>query len=203
MGLANWFQTFCSNIQVQNTSAISTRYKRITSRLNKDFWNTTSESSHSLYVGSFGRQTAINGFSDLDMTFELPSSIYARYDAYTSNGQSALLQEVKGSIQKTYSDTSIRADGQVIEVPFSDGITFEVVPVFINAHGTYTYPDASSGGEVVHHLIQARDRGYPQQKYQLQSKLDSAVQDDAFVEVELERADRGASYRHACISIHR
>jgi len=80
------------------------------------------------------------------MVFELPSSLYGQYDAYTTNGQSALLQQVKNSIEKTYSITNIRADGQVIQVPFTDGMTFEVVPVFTNTHGSFTYPDASSGG---------------------------------------------------------
>ena len=53
MGLADWFSTFCSNIQVQDGSTISTRYKNITRRLNTDFWNTNSDTSHSLYVGSY------------------------------------------------------------------------------------------------------------------------------------------------------
>ena len=146
MGLADWFSTFCSNIQVQNRSVISTRYKNITRRLNTDFWNTTSEISHSLYVGSYGRNTAIEGFSDLDMIFQLPSSLYRQYNEYKGNGQSALLQSVKKSIEKTYSVTSIRADGQVILVPFTDGITFEVVPAFINDDDSYTFPDANNGG---------------------------------------------------------
>ena len=146
MGLADWFSTFCSNIQVQDDGTISTRYKNITSRLNKDFWNTSSDTSHSLYVGSYGRNTAIQGFSDLDMIFRLPLDLYKKYDEYSGNGQSALLQEVKRSIEKTYSTTSIRADGQVILVPFNDGITFEVVPAFINTDDSYTYPDANDGG---------------------------------------------------------
>ena len=145
-GLADWFSTFCSNIQVQNRSVISTRYKNITRRLNTDFWDTTSETSHSLYVGSYGRNTAIEGFSDLDMIFQLPYSIYKTYNEYSGNGQSALLQAVKKSIEKTYSVTSIRADGQVILVPFTDGMTFEVVPAFINKNGSYTFPDANNGG---------------------------------------------------------
>ena len=146
MGVANWFSTFCSNIRVQDGGTISTRYKNITQRLNTDFWNTTSDTSHSLYVGSYGRNTAIQGFSDLDMIFQLPSSIYQKYNEYSGNGQSALLQEVKRSIEKTYSTTSIRADGQVILVPFTDGITFEVVPAFINNNDSYTFPNANNGG---------------------------------------------------------
>ena len=80
------------------------------------------------------------------MLFELPSSVYHQYDAYSGNGQSALLQSVKTSIEWTYATTSIRADGQVILVPFNDGIIFEIVHAFINVSKSYTYPDANSGG---------------------------------------------------------
>lgn len=114
--------------------------------MNTDFWNTDSETSHSLYVGSYGRNTAIQGFSDLDMIFQLPYSVYEQYNKYSGNGQSALLQVVKNSIEKTYSTTSIRGDGQVIVVPFTDGISFEVVPAFINTDDSFTFPDSSGGG---------------------------------------------------------
>lgn len=146
MGLADWFSNFCSNIQIHDGGTISMRYKNITKRLNTDFWSTSSDTSHSLYVGSYGRNTAINGFSDLDMVFELPSSLYHQYDAYSGNGQSALLQAVRSSMQKTYSSSIVGGDGQIVVVSFQDGITFEVVPVFTNQAGSYTYPDSNSGG---------------------------------------------------------
>lgn len=146
MGLAEWFRSFCSNVQVQDGGTISARYKAITRRLNTDFWETTSDTSHSLYIGSYGRNTAIQGFSDLDMVFELPSAVYHQYDKYAVNGQSALLQAVRNSMQKTYSTSSIGGDGQVVVVSFQDGITFEVLPVFTNQAGSYTYPDSNNGG---------------------------------------------------------
>lgn len=146
MGLADWFRDFCSNLTVKDGGTISARYKNITKRLNTDYWSTTSDTAHSLYVGSYGRNTATQGFSDLDMIFQLPYSEYGRYNNYAGNGQSALLQAVKKSIEKTYSTTSIRGDGQVILVPFNDGITFEVVPAFINKDDSFTYPDANNGG---------------------------------------------------------
>ena len=146
MGLAEWFSTFCANIKVQDGGTISTRYKNITRRLNSNYWTTTSDTAYSLYVGSYGRNTAIQGISDLDMIFQLPYSVYEQYDKYSGNGQSALLNAVKTSIEKTYSTTSIRADGQVILVPFNDGITFEVVPAFINKDDSFTYPDSNNGG---------------------------------------------------------
>lgn len=146
MGLSDWFNGFCSNLNVKDETTISSRYKSITRRLNTDFWNTESETSHSLYVGSYGRNTAIQGFSDLDMIFQLSYSVYEQYNKYVWNGQSALLQAVKTSIEKTYSKTSIRGDGQVIVVPFTDGIFFEVVPAFINTDDSFTFPDSSGGG---------------------------------------------------------
>lgn len=147
MGLADWFSTFCMNIQVQDGGTISSRYRAITRRLNTDFWNTMSETSHSLYVGSYGRNTAIQGFSDLDMVFELPSPLYFQYNAHDGNGQSALLQVIRSSMRKTYSSSDIGADGQVVAVTFQDGITFEVVPVFTNQAGSYTYPNSNNGGK--------------------------------------------------------
>lgn len=146
MGCADWFKTFCSNIQVKNKDVISNRYKAITKRLNKDFWTTDSGSSHSLQVGSYGRKTAIDGTSDVDMIFELPDSIYQQYNDHSGNGQSALLQAVRTSVKQTYPDTKIGADGQIIEIPFSDGITFELVPGFLNSNASYIYPDSNDGG---------------------------------------------------------
>lgn len=147
MSVSNKFQKFCSNIRINDTtsSSITYRYQRITKQLNTDFWNTESDTSHSLYVGSYGRNTAIH-VSDIDMLFRLPYSMYEKYNAHIGNGQSALLQAVRESIKKTYSITSIGADGQVIVVPFNDKIIFEVVPAFINDDDSYTFPDSNNGG---------------------------------------------------------
>jgi hypothetical protein len=82
----------------------------------------------------------------VDLIFQLPYSVYKQYNDYSGNGQSALLQSVKTSIERTYSTTNIRADGQVIQVPFTDGIIFEVVPAFDNNDGSFTFPNANDGG---------------------------------------------------------
>jgi len=146
MSVANWFETFNQNLRMSKDSvdSISYRYKRITKQLNKDFYNSESEVNHSLYVGSYGRGTDIV-VSDVDMIFQLPYSEYVKYNAYSGNGQSSLLQAVKNSIEKTYK-SSIRADGQVIVISFTDGIVFELVPAFINNDNSYTFPDTNNGG---------------------------------------------------------
>ena len=61
MTISEKFQIFCKNIRIDDNvvDVISYRYKRITKRLNIDFWGSDSEISHSLYVGSYGRGTAI------------------------------------------------------------------------------------------------------------------------------------------------
>ncbi|MGQ9779131.1 MAG: SMODS domain-containing nucleotidyltransferase [Bacillota bacterium] len=146
MGVGDWFQTFCDNIKIPDSvvDTISYRYKRITKQLNKDFWNSESETSHSLYAGSYGRGTAIH-VSDIDVLFQLPYEKYQQYDSYRGNGQSALLQEVKNSIEKTYK-SYMRADGQVICISFTDGVIFELAPCFLNEDGSFTYPDTNNGG---------------------------------------------------------
>lgn len=147
MSISTKFENFCSNILISksNTDKVSNRYKAITKRLNKDFWNTDSDVSHSLYVWSYWRDTDIH-VSDIDMIFQLPYSVYENYNSYSSNWQSALLQAVRNSLQKTYSTTHIKWDGQVIWINWDDWICFEIVPCFINNDSSYTYPDSNNWG---------------------------------------------------------
>jgi len=145
MDVSATFKKFIENLAIQNKEEISNRYKTITKTLNKSYWGNESNTYNSLQVGSYGRGTAINGISDLDMVFSLPWSVYERFNAYESNGQSALLQEVKNVIKTTYSRTDIRGDGQVVVVTFSNHV-FEILPTFLNNDNSYTYPDTKDGG---------------------------------------------------------
>lgn len=149
MTVADNFRAFRANylIPTEKVGSISYRYKRITRQLNRDFWNTESETAHSLYVGSYGRDTAANGVSDLDVAFTLPNDVYHQYNAHAGNGQSALLQAVRTSITRTYANSYIGGDGQVVALSFADGIRFEILPVFLNKDGTsFTFADSNGGG---------------------------------------------------------
>ena len=99
MSISNKFNTFCSNIRMNDNivSNIRMRYHEITKRLNKDFRNIDNDTMNSLYVGSYGRGTAIH-VSDIDMLYILPDIYYLKYNSYKSNGQSALLQDIRSSI---------------------------------------------------------------------------------------------------------
>jgi hypothetical protein len=147
MSVGSWFEEFCKNIKFDDKDLenLRYRYRQITKRINLEFWNSTSEELHSLYVGSYGRGTATH-LSDIDMIVILPYATYQRINNRQGNKQSALLQEVKTSLQRTYSTSHIKADGQVVGINFSDGINFEIVPVFENTDGSYLYPDTNDGG---------------------------------------------------------
>lgn len=148
MSVADWFREFCNSLPpgASKRSSIGDRTARITRRLNTDFRDTTSDTANRFYAGSYGRNTAVASVSDIDLMYVLPYSVYKKYDEYSSNGQSALLQAVKASIEKTYPNSVVVADGQIVQIPFTDNVTFEIVPVFLNNTGSYTFADANSGG---------------------------------------------------------
>ena len=138
-------------IPLETRDIISNRYKTVTKVINKEFWDSSSDTQNSIYVGSYGRRTAINT-SDLDILVVLPESEYNHFDALKGNGQSRLLQAVKNTIMNSYPRSDIRADGQVVKIAFSDGMKFEILPAFKNIDwfgnwdGTYKYPDSNMGG---------------------------------------------------------
>lgn len=147
MSIYRTFYDFCSNLKMsqETVKTISTRYDSIIKRINSGYWSNSSI-SHGLYVGSYGRDTEI-WTSDIDIIAELPPDIYWTYKGYSNNGPSSLIQHVKESLKITFSQSKIRGDGQVIIIDFSDGITFEIVPAFLNKdESTYTYPDSNNGG---------------------------------------------------------
>ena len=148
MSVSENFSEFCSSLRMSDATVtiIQNRYHQIIKRINLDYWNSDSETNHGLYVGSYGRGTEVLT-SDIDIIVQLPYGTYDKFNKYSDNGQSALLQEVKGVLQKTYSTSRIKGDGQVIGIDFSDGISFEIVPGFVNRDGrSYTYPDTNNGG---------------------------------------------------------
>jgi len=147
MSTSTRFKDFCDSLQISPTTSsnVMYRYKRMTSQMNLDFWQIDSNTRHSLLVGSYGRDTAIN-VSDVDTLMWLPYKYYESYSNYFGNGQSALIQALRTSIKKTYSTTHVKGDGQVVVVAFDDSVRFEIVPCFENKDDSFTYPDTNDGG---------------------------------------------------------
>jgi len=123
------------------------RRKRLAMRLNRSFWGIDSESDHMVVVGSIGRKTTPGPAKDIDVLFQLPQETRRRVSGFMGNSQSALLQIIRNELRKTYPETKIRGDGQVVVVGFSDTMKFEVVPAFIQNDGSFLYPDSNVGGQ--------------------------------------------------------
>jgi hypothetical protein len=142
MNVSSTFQEFLQNLAIDNKEEISNRYGEITKVLNIKYRNTESKTSNSLQVGSYGRFTAIKNISDLDMVYILP---WTEYERFKNDRQSALLQEVKKTIQSRYPKTDVRGDGQVVVISFTN-YQIEVLPAFENSDGSFLYPDTNNGG---------------------------------------------------------
>lgn len=141
------FQQFHRNLLLsvpQHANAI-TKWKGVVRCLNRHYYGITSETDHSFLIGSWGKGTAIRPPRDVDLYFLLPLDVYYRFQGYLWNRQSALLQEVKEVLVKTYPDTDMRGDGQVILVRF-ETYNVEVVPAFLLTNGHYWICDSHDGG---------------------------------------------------------
>ena len=79
--------------------------------LNRHYYNADSCSGNGGWVGSWSKETKIRPPGDIDLYFELPVSLYERYEQRTGNRQSAILQEVKGILSTTFPSTEIKGDG--------------------------------------------------------------------------------------------
>ena len=148
MKVGELFSSFDSKLKISQDRRIliASRRNLIVKRLNQEFRGYYSN-CNSLFVGSYGRNTANEFVSDIDLVCILPYETYQRFNQYVNNGQSALLQAVKQAIAKTYPCTSLKGDGQIVDVTFSDGMKFEILPSFENNDGrSLIYANSNDGG---------------------------------------------------------
>jgi hypothetical protein len=142
MGTSDIFREFRGNLAVTNGETISVRYGEITAALNKRFRDTESKTANSLQVGSYGRRTAINGISDLDMLYIMPSG---QWNTYADGGQARLLDHARAAISARYPMTVVKVDRLVVRVLYKN-FHIEVQPVFKMDDQSYSYPDTYYGG---------------------------------------------------------
>lgn len=139
MSIEYLFKTFINNLAVKNRSEISDRYNEITRVLNNDFRNSNSKTDNCLQIGSFGRNTAIDGISDLDMLYVLPDNLFRDY-TNNENGPRRILEKVSETIKKHYPKTKIRVNQCIVSISYTN-FHLEVQPVFENEDGSFKYPD--------------------------------------------------------------
>lgn len=78
-----------------------------------------------------------------------PVDVYNQFNQRVGNKQSQLLQHVAAALRATYSQTTIRGDGQVVVVGFNT-YRIEVAPAFRAEGGGFLICDTNAGGRWKH-----------------------------------------------------
>lgn len=142
------FEQFHRNLELTPLQQLDGYTKRagVVSCLNRAYYGTNSDTDHSFFIGSWGKNTAIRPPRDVDVYFLLPAAVYHRFHDHIWNRQSALLQEVKNWLALTYPNTDMSGDGQVVAVNFGS-YSVEVVPAFeLTTQGRYWICDTHNSG---------------------------------------------------------
>lgn len=147
MSVTKRFERFLSNITLSSTQIQDGEAMRrnVVGVLNKAYWSISSETSNSLFVGSWGKQTRMRPPRDVDVLFEMPWHVYHRFDKHSGNKQSQLLQEVRGHLLAAFPNTKIKGDGPVVIAPFS-AYAVELIPAFPYSDGKYCICMTDNGG---------------------------------------------------------
>ncbi|MFN4057783.1 MAG: SMODS domain-containing nucleotidyltransferase [Roseinatronobacter sp.] len=148
MSVGSRFDAFLSNISLTEAqkTAGAERRASVVRALNSHYWGSSSDTANAKYIGSWGKFTRIRPPRDVDVLFELPQSVYEKYQNRAGNKQSQLLQEVKGVLAAKFPSTDIRGDGPVVKVPFTS-YNVELVPAFPLKGGGYWVCMTNDGGQ--------------------------------------------------------
>jgi hypothetical protein len=142
------FTKFIDNITLTDAQLAdgATKFKGVVSCLNAAYYGTSSETDHAFYIGSWAKHTRIRPPRDVDLYFVLPVEVYARFENYKGNKQSALLQEVRNKLLASYPTSDVKGDGPVVLAGFRT-FNVEVVPAFaLTEERTYWVPSTKNGG---------------------------------------------------------
>lgn len=141
------FNTLLTNITLSDAQKTdgATKRESVCKVLNLKYYASTSGSANSFYVGSWGKATRTRPPRDVDVLFQLPDTVYHRFEQRTGNKQSQLLQEVKTALSAAFPKTDIRGDGPVVKVPFGT-YAVELLPAFKLTSGQYWIPITTGNG---------------------------------------------------------
>jgi len=148
MTVSQRFDAFLANIVLTSDQLAEGAKKHggVLSTLNRNYYGYNSDTANSVLVGSWGKDTKVRPARDIDVLFILPFSKYLRFEKRLGNKQGQLLQEMKDVLQKTYSTTAMRADGQVVVVSLGS-YAVQVAPAFLLENTQYWICDTNDGGK--------------------------------------------------------
>ncbi|MDD2437514.1 MAG: nucleotidyltransferase [Massilibacteroides sp.] len=147
------FIEFLDNITLSSSQSndAQTKYTGVCEKLYSKYYEGTYDESKKYLFGSYKTKTNISPlseFQDVDVLFKIPQTIYDKFDQYESNGQSALLQEVRICLEEKYSTTKeIKAWGKVVLVKFAENHhNVELLPALELDDNTFKIPNSENGG---------------------------------------------------------
>lgn len=141
------FLNFHKKIILTPTQKKNGNQKResVVSCLNYKYYRQNSTIENSFLIGSWAKDTAVRPPRDIDIYFLLPIDVFNRFNIYSGNKQSALLQEIKDVLSKSFPNTKMKGDGQVVVVEF-ESYKVEVVPAFLLRDRGYWICNTDNGG---------------------------------------------------------
>lgn len=151
------FSRFLDNLKLTELQKAdgSTKRESVVRALNSHYWGSSSGTSSSRYVGSWAKRTRIRPPRDVDVLFELPVSVHAKFEGRSGNKQSQLLQEVRSVLSSSFQNTAIKGDGPVVLVPFSS-YSVELIPAFKRNGGGHFVCMTTVGGWYKHEDYEAQ-----------------------------------------------
>ena len=149
----NQFKTFIFNITLTAAQSedVQTKYTGVCEKLYNKYYSGKYDEGCKFLFGSYKTKTNVRPLTedqDVDVLFKIPTETFEKFDAYGSNGQSALLQEVRATLQEKYTTTDkIKAWGKVVLVQFAENHhNVEILPAYEQEDKTFLIPNSEDGG---------------------------------------------------------
>lgn len=141
--MAERFRAFLSNLAIDNQDVITEKTKAVARAINQQYWHMRSDTRNIHFLGSYGRDTAIKGLTNINLLAVLPPAVYKRFQAHPGNGQAHLMLEMKESIKHISMGAYINSEGCLL-LPVHN-ILMEIIPGFATEKRTFLYPESHDG----------------------------------------------------------
>lgn len=141
--MADKFRVFLNNLAIDNQAIISERTKAVTRAINQQYWHMRSDTRNIHFLGSYGRDTAIKGLTNINLLAVLPGQVYKRFQSHPGNGQASLMLEMRESIKHISLGAYINSEGCLL-MPV-DSLTIEIIPGFATDKKAFLYPESHDG----------------------------------------------------------